>query len=132
MPEIGRATRSFVSAYDRARIQASRLYRFEKRALIANFNGAIPIGTTIASATWRTDAPDIGVMSAPAISTNLRETSVLYATQLGGFANIRCEATLNDGSIYNQNFRINVRETSCFFDDPPNVSGPASVTVVAP
>lgn len=129
MPELGRATRSYVSAYDRVRPQSVRLFRFEKRALIANFNGCIPAGTTIASATWRTDSPDIGVMSAAAISTDERETQVTYATQLGGFANIRAEVTLNDGSIYNQAFRIQVREVSSYFDDQPSVSGPYSLTV---
>lgn len=133
MPEIGRATRSYVSAYDLARPHSVRIYRFAKRALIANFNGCIPVANTIASATWRIDAPEIAVMSAPAISVDLRETSVLLATQLGGFANVRAEVTLNDGSIYNQVYRIQVREASWFFDDAALIAvGPYSVTVSAP
>lgn len=133
MPEIGRATRSYVSAYDLARPHSVRVYRFAKRRLIANFNGCIPLENTIASATWRIDAPEIAIISAPQLSVDLRETSVMLASQLGGWANIRCEITLDDGSIYNQVYRVNVREASWFFDDATLiVAGPYSVTVVAP
>lgn len=129
--EIGRATRAYVSAYDRTKVQQVRLYRFERRCMVANFNGAFPPARTIASATWRTDAPEIGVMSNPQISANGRETMVMFASQLGGWANIRVDATLDNGEIYTQVFRVNVREASYFFDDPPSVVGPFSLTVVA-
>lgn len=129
--ELGRATRAYVSAYDRSRVHQSRLYRFEKRCFVANFNGALPPGRTIATATWRIDAPEIGVISNPQISDDGRESSVMFASQLGGWANMRCEVTLDNGEIYNQVFRVNVREASWFFNDPPSQSGPFSVTVTA-
>lgn len=129
--EIGRATRAYVSAYDLTRVHQSRMYRFAKRCMVANFNGAIPPGRTIASATWRTDAPEVGVISDPKISANGRETSVMFAAQLGGWANLRAEVTLDNGEVYNQVFRVNVREASWFFNDPPTQSGPFSVTVSA-
>lgn len=129
--EIGRATRAYVSAYDRTRVHQARLYRFEKRCLVANYNGAIPPAHTITSATWRTDAPEIGVMSNPQISLNGRETMVMFASQLGGWANVRVDATLDNGEIYTQVFRVNVREASFFFNDPPTQPGPFSVTVNA-
>lgn len=127
--EFGRATRAYVSAYDRSRVHQSRLYRFEKRCLVANFNGAIPSARTIVSAVWRTDAPYIGVMSSPLISANQRETTVLLQTQLGGWMNVRAEVTLDNGEIYNQAYRVNVREAGLFNDDPALSSGPFSVSV---
>jgi hypothetical protein len=129
--EMGRATRAYVSAYDRARVHQSRLYRFERRCMVANFNGAIPPARTITSATWRTDAPEIGLISNPQISPNGRETMVMFAAQLGGWANLRVDATLDNGEIYAQALRVNVREASGFFDDPPITTGPFSVTVTA-
>jgi len=129
--EIGRATRAYVSAYDRARPLEARLYRFEKRRLVADFNGALPVGSTIDSATWRTDAPEIGVISDAQISADQRETSVVFASQLGGWANLRVDVTLDDGAIMTQVFRVNVREASGFFDDPATQTGPVSLTVTA-
>lgn len=127
--ELGRATRAYVSGYDRTRVQQVRLYRFERRCLTANFNGAFPPARTIASATWRIDAPEIGVISTPQISVNQRETMLMFASQLGGWANVRAEVTLDNGEIYNQIFRINVREGSWFFNDQAIVTGPFSVSV---
>jgi hypothetical protein len=126
-----RATRAYVSAYDRASPHHSRLYRFEKRRYVADFNGALG-ERLLSSATWRTDAPEIGVMSDAQISQDRRETSIMYASQLCGWANLRCDATLDDGSILTQVFRVNVREASGYFDDPPISSGPVSLTVTAP
>lgn len=131
MSDLGRETRAYVSGYDRSKVQQSRLYRFEKRSLIANFNGALDQARTIVSAVWRTDAPEIGVISNPQITADRRETSVDFASQLGGWANLRAEVTLDNGAIYTQVFRVNVREASYFFDDPPSVLGPFSVMVVA-
>jgi hypothetical protein len=131
MSDLGRETRAYVSGYDRSRVHQARLYRFEKRPMVANFRGAIDTGRTITSATWRTDAPEIGVMSNPQIAADGRETSILFASQLGGWANLRAEVTLDNGEIYNQVFRVNVREASFFFQDPPTQPGPFTVTVTA-
>lgn len=127
--ELGRATRAYVSGYDRTRVQQVRLYRFEKRCLVANFNGAFPPARTIVSATWRIDAPEIGVISTPHISVNQRETMLMFASQLGGWANVRAEVTLDNGEIYNTIYRVNVREGSWFFNDQAIVIGPFSVSV---
>jgi hypothetical protein len=126
--ELGRATRAYVSAYDRSRVHQSRLYRFEKRCFVANFNGAIPPARTITRATWRIDCPEVGVISSPSISANGRETAVMFAAQLCGWATLRAEVTLDNGEIYNQVFRVNVREASWFKDDLALTSGPYSVS----
>jgi hypothetical protein len=129
MTELGRATRAYVSAYDRARPHQSRLFRFEKRRVIANFNGTLDQDRTITSATWRTDCPEVGVMSDPQITTDRRETSIMFASQLSGWANLRAEVTLDDGSIYNQVYRVNVREASWYFPEVNIQVGPFTVTV---
>lgn len=128
MSDLGRETRAYVSGYDRSKVQQSRMYRFEKRSLIANFNGALAPERLIECVTWRTDSPEVGVISNPLISADRRETSVSFASQLGGWANIRVDATLDNGEIYTQVFRVNVREASWFFDDPPTQAGPFSLT----
>lgn len=128
MTDLGRETRAYVSAFDRTRVHQSRLYRFEKRRLVANFRALLG-ERQIRCATWRIDCPEIGVISDPQISDDAVETSVMFAAQLGGCATVRCEITLDSGEIYNQVFRVQVREASWFVDDPPTQSGPFSVTV---
>ena len=128
MTDSGRATRAYVSAYNRTAVHQSRLYRFEKRRLVANF-GALLGDRQIRCATWSIDRPEIGVMSDPQISDDARETSVMFATQLGGWATVRCQITLDSGEQYAQVFRINVRQASWFVDDAPISNGPFSVSV---
>jgi len=106
------------------------MFRFERRRIVSDFRGALD-GRLLSSVTWRTDAPEIGVISDAQISADRLETSVLFASQLGGWANLRCDATLDDGSIMTQVFRVNVREASGYFDDPDIQTGPASLTVTA-
>jgi len=125
---MSRATKAYVSAYDRSRVHQSSLYRFEKRRLVANF-GALLGERQIRCATWSIDRPEIGVMSDPQISDDARETSVMFATQLGGWATVRCQITLDSGEQYPQVFRINVRQASWFVDDAPISNGPFSVSV---
>lgn len=128
MTDSGRETRAYVSAFDRSRVHQSRLYRFEKRRLVANF-GALLGDRQIRCATWSIDRPEIGVMSDPQISDDARETSVMFAAQLGGWATVRCQITLDSGEQYAQVFRINVRQASWFVDDAPISNGPFSLRV---
>lgn len=129
---MSRATKAYVSAYDLSRVHQSSLYRFAKRPYVADFNGVLTSDQEIVSATWRIDSPEIAVMSAADISADQRSTSIMLAAQLAGFATIRAEVTLDDGSILNQVFEVNVREASCFNDDPALTVGPYSLTVTAP
>ena len=129
MTDSGRETRAYVSAYDRSRVHQSRLYRFEKRRLVANFGALLGNDRLIRCATWSIDRPEIGVMSDPQISDDARETSVMFAAQLGGWATVRCQITLDSGEQYAQVFRINVRQASWFVDDAPISNGPFSLRV---
>jgi len=128
MTDSGRETRAYVSAFDRSRVHQSRLYRFEKRRLVANF-GALLGERQIRCATWSIDRPEIGVMSDPQISDDARETSVMFAAQLGGWATVRCQITLDSGEQYAQVFRVNVRHASWFVDDAQISNGPFSLRV---
>lgn len=68
-------------------------------------------------------------MSDPQISDDARETSVMFATQLSGWATVRCQITLDSGEQYPQVFSINVRQASWFVDDAPLSNGPFSLRV---
>lgn len=103
---MGRATKSYVSAYNRARVHVSNLYGYESRALTANFNGAMPKDRTIASAQWQTWNNYTIVMSDPDIDG--REVSVRVKAQVPGPGVIKCTITLDNGDIMVQQFRINV------------------------
>lgn len=126
---MSRATKAYVSAYDRSRVHQSSLYRFEQRRLVANFGALLGNDRLIRCATWSIDRPEIGVMSDPQISDDARETSVMFATQLSGWATVRCQITLDSGEQYPQVFRVNVRQASWFVDDAPLSNGPFSLRV---
>jgi hypothetical protein len=132
MPQLGRVTRSYVNGYNRSAVSVGQLRRREKREVIANFNGAIPVGTTIESATWRANSPWVTFMSAAAISADQRESSINVDFQNPGWGWMRCEVTLDNGEIYNQVFDFTVRDTPWFSDEVLVTSGPYSLTVVAP
>ncbi len=128
--EVGRVTRAYVSGYARNRIHVSRLYRYEKRCLVANFNGAISAARTIVSATWQTTNYSGAVMSDGRITEDGKETTILIATQVAGLASIKCSVTLDNGEIYTQLFRLDVLGAPYYTGDT-QVTGPASVTVTA-
>lgn len=130
--EIGRATRAYVSAYDRARVQIVRVRRQEKRCLVANFNGAIPPGRTIVSATWSCTSPWVTFMSNASISDNQRETQVLVDFQNPGWGAVKVTATLDNGEVYNQVFEGVVRDIPWFNENLPIANGPYSLTATAP
>lgn len=129
--EIGQVTRANVSGYTRSRVHLSNLYAQETRGLSANFNGAIPVERTIESATWQTWNTAQIVMSAAALSDNLRETSIRIRSQVGGPCVIKCSVTLDNGDVYVQNFRVNVIPAPIYSNTSWS-TGPESVTVTAP
>ena len=132
MAQLGRTTRAYVNGYTRSAISVGSLRRREKREVIANFNGAIPVGDEIVSVTWRCTAPWTTFMSAPTISADQRETTVLVDFQAAGWSYLRADVTLNTGAVYNQVFDFNVRDSPWFNDELAPAAGPFSVTVTAP
>jgi hypothetical protein len=128
---IGRASRCYVSAYDREVIHQTRVYPLEKRSLIANFNGAIEPARTIVSAQWDIDAPYAVTMSDAAISANQRETSVTINCGWCGDNVVRVVVTLDDGAQLSQLFYVRCLWVAWFGDTSPT-SGPTRLVVTAP
>lgn len=129
--ELGRATRAFVSGYDRTRTHEARLVRGEKRCLVANFNGAIPKGRTIAQAVWRTTQNWAAILSNGRIFENDRSTAVDMLAGWGGPAWVKVEATLDNGEVYTQVFRICVQNGPWFSGEANPQSGPQELIVIA-
>jgi hypothetical protein len=125
--EIGQATRAYVSAHDRTRIHGSRLIRGEKRCLVADYNGAISAGRIIASIVWRCFDGYAAAMSNARILDGSRQAAVDVSANWPGCEWLQCEATLDNGEVYVQRFRVDVRDFPCF-DTPPVVSGPLVLT----
>jgi hypothetical protein len=128
--EIGRATRCYVSAHDRTRVHDSRLIRGEKRCLVADYNGAISSGRIIASITWRCFDGYAVVMSNARVLSGLRQAAVDITASWPGCDWLQCEATLDNGEVYIQRFRVGVRDYPCF-DVLPTTSGPLVLTATA-
>lgn len=124
--EIGRVTRSYVSAYNRYRVHVGQVRRQERRCVVADFNGAIPASRSIVAVRWDCTNPWVAKMSAPAI--NGREVQVTADFQSGGFAALRASVTLDNGEIYNQAFEFTVRDAPCFIENAPTNAGPFTLT----
>ena len=124
--ELGRVTRCYVSGYQRTRIHESRLVRGEKRCLVANFNGAFDLARTITSVIWRCEQPYAAVMSNARVFP--REVAVDVTAQLPGCSLIKCLATLDNGEVYTQLFRVLVMDAAWFDIDPGATAGPLSLT----
>lgn len=131
MAEIGISTRSNVSAWDRSRVHQSTLYAAETRRLVANYNGSVQKGVLIESAQWQTyNLPQV-IMSDAEIADDQRSTSILIKSQMGGSAILKCTATMSDGSVMTQNFRVNVQYAPVYANTVWT-TGPQSLTVTVP
>lgn len=127
--EIGQATKATASAYYRTRVQDVRLMMGEKRCLVAGFNGAIGAARTIASVKWRCDFGYVAQMSSARIQADGRSTAIDVLANWIGDSIIRCEATLDNGEIYIQPFRVSVSGDPIFM---PAVSGNGPTELTAP
>ncbi|NJB80303.1 hypothetical protein [Xanthomonas arboricola] len=128
MSDIGRVTRNYVSAHQRDRVHRASLYANEKRALVTDFNGAIPKERSIVLATWQTDDTSQCVMSQP--EAEARQVQVQVAAQYTGHCRIRVDATLDNGEVYSAWHVIRVQPAP-YFNNPGWVTGPRTLTAVA-
>lgn len=126
--ELGRVSRCYVSAHDRARIHDTRLYPTEKRCLVANFNGAVAKGRTIVKAEWRMQPVLAVSMANPVIEG--REARVMIQAAYRGETSIKCTVTFDNGEIYTQLFRV-LTLPGPFFGDEFTTGGPAFLQVTA-
>lgn len=125
---MSRNTTAYVSKYQLDRVQELELYADAKVTLTCKFNGATT--STIGEAVWSTTSPWATVLSSPALSADLRSTSVQLQAAISDMAIVRCQVTLADGSILNQYWRVYVSDAP-FFNNPAS-QGPLSVSVSAP
>lgn len=100
--EVGNATRINVTAYDRQREAVVRVRRGEKRCLVVNFNGAIPINRSIASVGWSNS----GMSRISEAGIYGREAQISIDAQNSG--SLFCIATLDNGERYTQLIRVSV------------------------
>jgi hypothetical protein len=128
--ELGRVTRSYVSGYDRARVHVGTVRRQERRCVVANFNGAIPPGRSIASVVWRCTSPWVTFMRDPSIFE--RDAQVVVDFQNPGWGALKATVTLDNGEIYNQTFEYTVRDAPWFMENYAPIAGPYTVTATAP
>lgn len=127
--EFGQVTRSYVSGYNRSRVHLGTLYAPETRCLVADFNGALPKSRTIVSAVWQTWQGWVAIMSNPRVIEDGRAVSILLRAQMPGPFIMRCAATLDNGEVYVQQFRIQVLcaplyNTSGWINGPSEVRTP--------
>lgn len=127
--EYGRVTRIFVSGYQRARGHVARLTRGERRCLVVDFNGAIPLSRSIASVTWRVQNSYAAALSGARIVG--REAVVDLRAQQGGRALIKCEATLDNGEAYMQMVEVRIDGAPWYEGESQPVEGPRVLTVTA-
>jgi hypothetical protein len=127
--EIGRASRAYVSAYDRSRVHVGRFRRQERRCVIANFNASLPKNRTIARVTWRCTSPWVTKMSTPSIVG--RDAQVIVDFQNPGFGAIKATITLDNGEVYNQTYQFQVRDEPWFLEDYALASGPYQISIEA-
>lgn len=127
--EIGRTTRAVASAYYRTRVHDTRLMMGEKRCLVADFSGVISKARTIVSVTWRCDFGYIAQMSNARIQPDARSAAVDILANWIGDSILRCEATLDNGEIYIQPFRVSVSGDPIFM---PAMSGNGPTVLTAP
>lgn len=127
--ELGRSTRCYVSAFQRDRVHYSTMRVGEIRCLVADFNGALPKGRTIASVKWKCAVGFPVVMSNPTITG--RQTKVDIHAQSYGCASFKCEATMDNGEVYAQMFSIDVRNgwRWFWFEDQSFAQGPTELQV---
>lgn len=128
MASLGRASKAYVSAYDRTRVVSVRLYPTETRQLVADFNGALEADRTISQAVWDMYIQGYATMADGAIDG--RSTSVLLTANYRGQVAVRCQVTLDNGEVMNQLFAIEIFEGPLWNGDPP-ATGPSRITVSA-
>ena len=95
---MGRVTTCLVSAFNRDRVHYGSIYAPEKRQLLTDFNGALPLGVTITKATWNTQDGYNATMSAPVVQG--RKAWIMLAAQYEGYCCIRLDVELSNGERY--------------------------------
>lgn len=104
--EFGNVTRVYASAYSRTRRHLSRLNVGERRCLVADFNGVLHLGVSIADAQWSGDGSQAASLSDQKFSGRAAQATVTAGTW--GVSQFACTVTLANGEIYIQKFEVRV------------------------
>lgn len=127
----GRTFTGYVSAYSAKQTQPRRVQRFQRRRLVADFNGAIQPPRRIVSATWECTSPWATYMQDALIPTDQRSATVDVSFNFSGWGWIKCTATLDDGTTLNYEFCFTVVDGPMYPNSVYlNNSGPFSLTVI--
>ncbi len=128
--DLGRATRNIVSGYNRDRVFQSRLYAPERRALVTDFNGALPVCAKIVKATWDTWDNYPAVMASPSIAPNGRACQVMLTAQVDGVCCIRLSVELDNGERFIAHHVIQILPAR--YMQPDNwINGPTQLVATA-
>jgi len=130
---LGRVFTGYPSAYNAAQVQVSKVRRYQRATLQADFNGSIPKAALIESVTWDCTSPWVTFLSDPAVSADQKSVSVDVRFNYSGFGAIKATVTLDDATEQNYEFQYQVSDSPRYPEAQyDSASGPFSVTAVAP
>lgn len=123
--ELGRTTRQYVTGYALARPAITRVRRSATRCVVANFNGALPLGRVIVAVRWETTSPWAILMTRAQIDLNQRSSTCEVTFNFAGWGGLLCTATLDNGEVYNCEFSFTVVDSPLYPSaDYPTINGP--------
>ncbi len=129
---VSRLFKGYVSAYSARQTQPTRVRRFQKRTLIADFNGAIPKDALIESVKWECTSPWANFISDAQIAADQKSTSLKVEFNFAGWGAIKATATMDDGSTENYEWYFTVQDSPLYPSATYNLAnGPYSLTVNA-
>lgn len=124
---MSRATKNYVSAYQRDRVFTTALYANESRELVTDFNSLLEPGQSIIRAVWDTFDTVMAVMAEPQIDGS--EAKIRISAQYAGKTRIRLGVTLNNGNTYSAWHVIRVLSAP-YFNNQGWVTGPQQLVAV--
>lgn len=129
---MSRTFTGYASAYSANQTQVRTVRRAATRTLVANFNGALDAGRTIASVEWACTAPWVTKLSNAAINAAARSVSVDVVFNYSGLGDIKATITLDDGARLNYEFAFTVTDAPLYPSDTfDTAAGPYSITADA-
>lgn len=124
---MSRATKFYVSAYNRDAVFTTNLYANESRELVTDFNALIQPGETITKAEWDTFDTIFAAMADPEIDGT--SVKIRISAQWGGRSRIRLGVTTSTGNTYSAWHSIRVKSAP-YFNNQGWVTGPQHLEVV--
>lgn len=124
---MSRASKNYVSAYQRDQVFTTSLYANESRELVTDFNALLD-GASIVRAVWDTYDTIFAVMADPEIDGS--QVKVRISAQYPGRSRIRVDVTLSNGNTYSAWHAINVKSAP-YFNNQGWVTGPQHLEAVA-